>query len=93
MAPKREPIEPLTLAAFRAESASPEEVAALIQHRLSQVQTDIKEHMAKLEELREEAKRWLAVTSGRSVPGLSDLTEGAVLVPPSEPQSPSPTKA
>lgn len=54
------------LAAFRPETCSPDDVERLIDHRVGQIDEEIKEHQAKVEELRAERKRWIGVTGGRS---------------------------
>lgn len=66
MPPKRDDDTPEVIAAFRPETATPEEVEALIDHRIGRVDKEIGEHLAAVEELRAERKRWLGVTGGRS---------------------------
>ena len=68
MANKREQSdtpEPI-IAAFRPESASPDDVERLIDYRIDRIDEEITQHMATVEELRGERKRWLGVTGGRS---------------------------
>lgn len=60
------PEPPMELATFRAETCTPSEVERLIDVRVGQVQSEIAQHRAQIEELTAEQKRWLAVTGGRS---------------------------
>lgn len=69
---------PEILAAFRPETATPEHVEQLIDFRVDQIDGLIKEHMAKVEELKDERKRWITVTGGRS---RSSEIHGAAPVP------------
>ena len=71
MANKREPGDtPETIiAAFRPESASPDDVERLIDYRIDRIDEEITQHMTTVEELRAERKRWLGVTGGRSRKG------------------------
>ncbi len=67
MASKREPEPtPDLLATFRPESASPDDVENLIDYRVGRIDEEIKTHLAAVEDLRAERKRWLGVTGGRS---------------------------
>jgi hypothetical protein len=63
---KREAPTPELLTAFRAESCSPDDVESLIDLRVGQIDDEIKTHLAAVEQLRAERKRWVSVTGGRS---------------------------
>lgn len=66
MAKRESEPTPEILAAFRPETATPDDVEHLIDYRVGQIDEEIKEHQAKVEELRAERKRWIGVTGGRS---------------------------
>lgn len=55
-----------TIAAFRPETATPDDVERLIDVRISQIDAQIKTHLTAAEELKTERKRWISVTGGRS---------------------------
>lgn len=54
------------IAAFRPETASPEDVEKLIDVRVAQIDEQLQQHAAAADALRAERKRWLGVTGGRS---------------------------
>jgi len=63
---KRDAPAPELLTTFRPETASPDDVEALIDLRVGKIDEEIKTHLAAVEDLRAERKRWLSVTGGRS---------------------------
>lgn len=64
---KREPETTAeAIAAFRPESASPDDVESLIDYRVGKLDEQIADHLKQAEELRAERKRWVGVTGGRS---------------------------
>jgi hypothetical protein len=60
------------IAAFRPESATPDDVEHLIDYRVGQIDDQIKTHLSAVDDLREERKRWIGVTGGRSRIGERD---------------------
>lgn len=49
-----------TIAAFRPETATPDDVERLIDVRISQIDAQIKTHLTAAEELKTERKRWIS---------------------------------
>jgi len=66
VANKRDAPAPELLTTFRPETAKPEDVEALIDLRIGKIDDEIKTHLAAVEDLRAERKRWLGVTGGKS---------------------------
>jgi hypothetical protein len=66
VANKRDAPAPELLTTFRPETAKPEDVEALIDLRIDQIDDEIRTHLGAVEDLRSERKRWLSVTGGRS---------------------------
>lgn len=65
------------LAAFRPETAKPEDVEQLIDLRVARIDEELAAIMAKKDELQAERKRWVGVTGGRSrVNGTPETVEG-----------------
>jgi hypothetical protein len=63
---KRDVPTPELLTTFRPESATPDDVEALIDLRIDQIDTEITKHQATVEELKAERKRWVMVSGGQS---------------------------
>jgi sugar-specific transcriptional regulator TrmB len=70
MAPKREnetsPPPPELVTSFRPETATPVQVEELIDFRIQKLDEEIAELQRHIEDLKEERKRWVTVTGGRS---------------------------